>query len=489
MKTEKKQQKEWEVQALVDDVKADFERRKAERKAFELQWQLNMDFANGKQNNTVSSFGTVVPAGKQFWWQQREVFNHISPMIESRLARLADAHPEICVIPADSDNRSRECADVCKKVIASTFQKVGMTELSTAAQMWSEMTGTAFYKIAWDNTGGAQIGEVNKKPIFQGDISVTVCSPFEIYPDNTTASSLNEVQSLIHAKVYKTSTVKEIWGVDVNGGDVEVFDFNNKGKTELGNAVVVIERYEKPTKEMPLGRFVSVAGDKLLYNGSLPFCNAAGGARTFPFVRQTSESVPGCFWGRSVIERAIPVQRAYNSVKNRKTEFINRLACGCISVEDGSVDLESLENEGLAPGTVLVYRQGFNAPKFFEGGSLPAELEREEERLLREFATITGGSDIARAAEVSNISGIALQILTDQDNRRMNRAVSEIMNAYATIATQILRLYRQFAVERRLEQLVKGQEFEVFTWDAGVITSDQICVERKDETARVWYGK
>ena len=488
MKTEKKQ--DLETKKLVGEVAADYERRKTGRKSFELQWQLNMDFVNGRQNNVMSSFGTVVPMGKQFWWQQREIFNHISPMIEARLAKLGAARAEVCVVPSDASEESREHAEVCRKIIASSFQKNGMTELAARAQMWSEITGTSFYKIAWDNNSGAQVGEINGKTVSEGDVSITVCSPFEIYPDNVNAGSLGEVQSLIHAKVYRVSTIKEIWGVCAEGSDVDIFDFNgglSTGRSVIPNAAVVIERYEMPTKQFPEGRLVIIAGGKLLHNGSLPFMNAAEGKRALPFVRQISESVPGCFWGRSVIERAIPVQRAYNAVKNRKTEFFNRLACGCIAVEDGSTDLDALANEGLAPGTVLVYRQGSNPPKFFEGGNFPAELEREEERLLREFATITGGGDIIRAAD-GTVSGVALQILTEQDDRRMNRAISEVMTAFACIANQVLRLYRQFATERRLARLINGREFEIFGWDSQVITSDQVCVERRDKTDNVWHG-
>ena len=45
-----------------------------------------------------------------------------------------------------------------------------------------------------------------------------------------------------------------------------------------------------------------------------------------------------------MVERAIPVQRAYNAVKNRKHEFLNRIAMGVLTVEDGSVDTDNLES-------------------------------------------------------------------------------------------------------------------------------------------------
>src|SRR5690606_27134230 len=120
-----------------------------------------------------------------------------------------------------------------------------------------------------------------------------------------------------------------------------------------------------------------------------------------------------------VIERCIPIQRAYNAVKNRKHEFLNRISMGIMAVEDGSVDIENLEEEGLAPGKVLVYRQGSNTPKMLSTGSVPTDFILEEDRLLNEFLTISGVSDLLRRANTStSLSGVALQLLIEQDEVR-----------------------------------------------------------------------
>lgn len=65
-----------------------------------------------------------------------------------------------------------------------------------------------------------------------------------------------------------------------------------------------------------------------------------------------------------LVDMLIPLQRAYNAVKNRKMEFLNRYTMGVICVEDGSVDTDELEVEGMAPGKVIIYRQGSAAPEF-----------------------------------------------------------------------------------------------------------------------------
>lgn len=65
-----------------------------------------------------------------------------------------------------------------------------------------------------------------------------------------------------------------------------------------------------------------------------------------------------------LVDMLVPFQRAFNAAKNRKMEFLNRYTMGVVCVEDGSVDTDDLEIDGLAPGKIIVYRQGSNAPEF-----------------------------------------------------------------------------------------------------------------------------
>lgn len=64
-----------------------------------------------------------------------------------------------------------------------------------------------------------------------------------------------------------------------------------------------------------------------------------------------------------LVSLLIPHQIAYNTVKNREMEYINRQTMGVLFVEDGSVDVDELSEEGLSGGKILIYRQGSNPPK------------------------------------------------------------------------------------------------------------------------------
>ncbi len=484
---------------LVRDVQEDFRRRQQERKPYELSWQLDLNFLMGNQYCNVTGRGEIEQEEKFFFWQEKEVFNHIAPIVETRLAKLSRVRPKMSVRPTSNEEKDIQSAKAGSKVLQSLSHKVDMPSLISAATLWSEVCGTSFYKVVWDGTRGTYAGKHEGKDVFEGDVGISVCPPFEIYPDSNATDGVETCSSLIHAKAYPVEEIYRKWGQTVEGKDVKVFALTGTGGIGgLGynsfvpgvvgesrhNQEIVIERYEKPSKEYPNGRLVIVAGEKLLYVGELPFRLGEDGTKAFPFVRQVAQAQPGCFWGVSIVDRIIPVQRAYNAVKNRKHEFLNRISMGVLTVEDGSVDTENLEEEGLSPGKVLVYRQGSVPPRLMSPGTVPSDFSYEEDRLLNEFTNISGVSELMRnSATPTNVtSGTALQLLIDQDDTRLTATAEEIRSALKTVARYSLRLFRQYAAYPRLAKTM-GEDgtVELFYFQASDISSDDVIFETENE--------
>ena len=63
-----------------------------------------------------------------------------------------------------------------------------------------------------------------------------------------------------------------------------------------------------------------------------------------------------------LVSLLVPYQKQYNDIKNNMTAYCNRINYEPLAVEDGSVDIDNLEEEGLSPGKILVYRQGAQPP-------------------------------------------------------------------------------------------------------------------------------
>jgi len=488
------------VQDKVDEIIKDYENRKEERKPFEAQWQLNINFLLGNQYCGINANDSIDDYEKQYFWQERETYNHIAPLIETRLAKLAKVRPQMMVRPSSGDEDDISNAKVCKNILDSVASELDMSRIIAQGTRWSEICGTAFYKIVWNDNAGAVIGESQDgKAIYEGDVNIAVCSPFEIFPDSNSSNGIQGCRSLIHARPYHVDSIKQLWGVDVEGQDIDTYNLTNAqvagglgylttvakvGKTQKHNHAMVIERYQLPSVRYPNGRLEIVAGDQLVYEGDLPYKNDKNGDRTFPFVEQISVEQPALFWGSSIIDRTIPVQRAYNAVKNRKHEFLNRISMGVLTVEDGSVDIDNLEEEGLSPGKILVYRQGADRPHMMSAENVPNDFLDEENKLLDEFLEVSGVSDLLvnNIANVGNMSGIALQILLEQDEIRVSATGENIMFAIRKMGEMILRLYKQFATTTRMGRIIGDSgELGLFYWDKNNITSDDVAFETRSE--------
>ncbi len=479
------------IEELIAETVADFNRRRKERLSYERQWELNLNFLRGNQYVKLNNRGEIIAEDKGYLWQNRGVFNHIAPIMESRAAKFSRVTPNIYVRPKSDDDEDVSNASVAEKLIEEAFKKTGIEEVVRQTTSWSESCGTGFYKIIWNNQSGKVLGELDGNDVFEGDADVISVSPFEIFPDNLCTEKLDAQRSIIHAKAMPVSVIREKYGVEIAGEEIDVFDLspysaaalNNRSKKCLSDAAVVIEKYEAPSTVYPEGRLITVSGGKLLYYGVLPYNSTSDGKKRYPFVKQESCVVSGSFFGSSIIERLIPVQRAYNAVKNRKHEFLNRISNGVLTVEDGSVDIDDLSEDGLSPGKVLVYRQGCKPPEVMAEASVPSDFSDEETKLLNEFVIISGVSDVASSNQNAKVSsGTALELLIEQDNERLTLNAEIIRKCYLEISRHILWLYQQFVKGVRAVKSVDGfDKTRIYYANKNTAFSDDVYLESENE--------
>ena len=499
---------------LAEEVEKDFLRRQRERKPLERSWQLNMSFVSGNQYCDIDASGEMFEEDKGYYWQSKRVFNHIAPIIDTRLSKLSRIRPSLTVRAASDDESDRHSAALASNILAAAQEDADLDGVISAATMWSEICGTAFYKTVWNAAGGKAVGVTEDgKNVREGRAEVAAVSPFEIYPYSLAVEALADQPSIIHAKALPVQDIYTMYGVKLEGRDIEEFTlamnagsggryaglagaagYGADGSGAYAGAVgvgagksavkrgyeLVIERYERPTADMPEGRLTVVAGGRLLYDGELPYKNGEDGGREYPFVKQVALPLAGSFFGASVVDRLIPLQRAFNALKNRKHEFLNRIAMGTVAVEDGSVDVDELAEDGLMPGKIIVYRQGGTPPALMNAGSVPDEFWKEEEALISEFAKIAGTGDLSENAD--SFSGVTsatgLQLIIDQDDLRLNVTYGGIKRAVKTIGRHILRLYRQFAADLRLMKYAgENNALNLFYFKGSDISSDDVVLE------------
>ena len=483
----------------VAEIRKDFAARSAARRAFEAQWQVNCNFVAGNQYVYAKGDGSVLWEDRDYFWQERECFNHIAPIIETRLAKLQRVRPKMSVRPASGDEDDRLSAKAAAKILRSACAKAELDTIVAQATVWSEICGSVFYKVAWNGRGGKKIGVRGGKSVYEGDVCIQVCPPFEIYPDALSHATIADCESILHARAVPVDEIERQYGVRVEPENTDLIADAGKymsggldgssasalfGRERAEGCCLLIERYTRPNADNEGGEYAAVAGGKLLVLCELPYRCGPDAEPDFPFVQQNCMTRAGCFYGTSMVERCIPIQRAFNAVKNRKHEFLNRIAMVVLAVEDGSVDTDNLETEGLSPGKILLYRQGSRPPALLDPGRVPTDFRYEEESLLSEFIAVTGVSEIMRSSAVPSgmTSGVALQLLIEQDDTRLSVTAEHVRAAVRSMAKIMLRLYQQFARRPRLIRFV-GEEgdVELLRFTASDIGCDDVVFETENE--------
>lgn len=487
---------------FADYVNKEYKKRQSERKPFETQWRLNMEFVNGNQYLDINAgSGSIEEVPRMYFHQEREVFNQIATILETRIAKISRQKPLLKTRPASIDDHDVSSAKVSSMLLGSAWHEQDMDQSYEDFVSWLELTGTCFLKVTWNTNIGRVVGQQtdeqgNPTTVKEGDLDTVVCPPHEIFPDSSWRSGMRQVRSIIHAKAYHVDEIFDMFGVEVEPEKVDVMTLQQSsggvgglgygsgtfksGQMTLENSAVVKEYYERPCRKYPQGRFIVVAGDKTLYSGPLPYMLGKDGEPDLPFVRTVAIDRPGCIWGHSVVERCIPIQRRYNALRNRKAEYLNLVTIGQWRVPIGSIDEGAELNN--APGNVLYYRATVNgaAPEPIAYPSLPSSFENEESVLLSEFTAISGVSELSRYSEAPSgvKSGVALGISKEQDDTRISTSVSRIANSTVVLGQYWLRLYRQFVQEQRILRWVgANREVDVREWTASDLRTDDVFIE------------
>ena len=106
-------------------------------------------------------------------------------MSKTRQAKLNTVRPSLTVRPFSSDDGDVKTAKNATKILNSACDRLDVDALLTDGTMWSEICGTGFYYIGWDERAGLEISD----GVFEGDVCASVVPPFEIYPDNIFAQT------------------------------------------------------------------------------------------------------------------------------------------------------------------------------------------------------------------------------------------------------------------------------------------------------------
>lgn len=482
---------------VIAFVQKELERRKGERFPLEQQWTLNANFLVGNQYCEINPYRRDIEQLEPVYdWLERETFNQIAPLIQTRIANLKKISYLMKVKPRTNELKDYGKAETSTSILQYTQKKTGFEQKKDTMIAWNELCGNCFWLAWWDSSKGEKVGvesvsvekddglEYIKAEYHEGDLDYGLITPYEIYPESVFKQGIENQRSIILEQVKTVDEIYDLYGVETEGTQVDTFaltpigsgggfGYENTvvsiGHRSMDHAQKVYTYFERPSRRNPNGRMIIIVGqDQLIYYGDLPY-------QRIPIVQCICQEVPGQFFGKSVIEDLIPRQRAYNGCLNRIHEYIKRVAIQSVMVEEGAlIDIEEYQENGQAPGALLVYRQGYSPPVPVPNGVLPSEIMQERYNLKSDMEYIAGTSQLmVNGAVPSGVtSGTAIENLMDIDSTRLSLTGDYVRNSIKQLAIVWLEIYRKYATTKRVLNCVgKNNIGNAIVWSKEDINS------------------
>ena len=482
---------------IIHNVLEDLEKRRGQRSSLERQWTLNANFLVGNQYCEVRPCtGEIEQLEPVYGWLNRETFNNIAPLIQTRIANLKKINYMMKVKPATNELDDYAKAEVSTSVLQYTQKSTDFESKKDTMIYWEELCGNCFWLSWWDKDKGERYGEEEvteigadgtekkfKRAYCQGDLDYGLITPYEVFPESIFKQGVENQRSVILEQVKSIEDIYDLYGIDVEGSSIETFELTpvtsggglgyentviSIGHRTAENAEKVITYFERPSRRRPNGLMVIIVGDEhLVYYGDMLYSK-------IPLIQSVCHEVPGQFFGKSVIEDLIPYQRTLNGCINSLHEYIKRLPLGNFLVEEGSIDIDDFTEHGLEPGGCLVYKNDAKPPVPVQSGSLPAEIMTERYNIKTDMEYVAGVSQlmVSGNAPQTNMSGTAISSLMDIDNTRLSLTGDHIRNSVRKLAILWLEIYKKYATTRRIVNYVGTNNIgKALVWSSEDINS------------------
>lgn len=466
------------------DIESKLREATDHRWTVESQWRLNIAWLIGRQYTTINRGSRRLEEVPAPPWRVRYVSNRILPTWRMYLGRLAKIRPVPEAIPATGSEADMMAAKVADKLLKYVWIKERLDKQKAIELYgWMLACGSAFLTVWWDHDSGDLIEipeaveseELIRNPDAavqrMGDIRVDVVSPFEVYPDPS-ARSWEECRFVFHVKAVPVDILKEMFPEDADkihaesGLEMIASWFADPlmvapGSTKplvypIKDHARLIEYYERPSKRYPRGRHAIAAGmgNWVVMEDKLPYDHLR-----IPLVKFDFIPIPGRFWGMSLIEQLIPIQKNLNLSKSMLIE--NKIALTRPKVLIPTTAEVSPDAFTTEAGEKVWYNPLGGRPEPWVPPPIPGYVLSELQMIEQDFMEVSSLHWVSRGMNppgVRTAAGIA--ILQEADETPLGPILTWNEQGWQETAEQVIELARQFYTETRIVYARLGDKVE-----------------------------
>jgi hypothetical protein len=437
------------------------------RQQLERQWYINLAFYSGKQNvqlvstsgGSGNSTGIRLYTPSAPYYRSRPCINRIRPIIRTELSKLTSQKPSATVVPATGEDADLSAAQAAEQIWESVYSQKKINSVFRQTMLWTLCCGTGFMKVYWDAKKKSpqwqppnqqeqmimMMQGIKEKPA-DGDFCYEMVTPFHLFVPDMMQEDIENQPYVIQLQTRTPEWVKLNYGMDVPPNAMEASDIlsdsflNLVGASEFKkDTVLCYEVWVKPGNVtfMPEGGMFTIVGDKLVqFVKGNPYIH-----QQYPYAK-VPHIPTGRFYGDSVINDLVAIQREYNRTRGQITEAKNKMGHPQLLSAKGAIVASKITTE---PGQVIEYNLGYPTPEPLPLQSLPAHVLQEIDRLLMDFEDISGQHQVSKGQVPSGVTAAtAINFLQEQDESMLSVTHDGIEEAFEKIGYQTLCYVKQY---------------------------------------------
>lgn len=450
-----------EGKEFVGWVKNKYTAAKQARTREVSQWNLNLAMYFGNQNVRVTRDG--VNAGKLATISKRPnveqlIINRVRPLIRTELARMLSQKPAASAVPASSEDEDLMAAMAAEQVWESLYSRKKFHTHFSRAAWWTATVGTGFIKTYWDDT---VVDKMQPEGAGQGDIEFASVQPFNLFVPDLLEQEVDGQPYIIEVSVKPVDWLNYIFKdklerpvtAEARAATSILEDAYATGRQDdssKDDSAYVYELWLKPgaCKFAIEGAYAMIVGNELVafLPGKLPYAHGE-----YPYSK--IENIPTAkFYGASVIEDVISLQREYNKIRSQIAD--NRRKAGSIqfTAYKGSILPEKVTNEA---GQFILVRPGMQMPQATQPANLPSYISENMDRVLSDIEDISGQHQVSKGNVPTGVTAAtAISYLQERDDSLLTHTYQSIEQATERVAKQSISLTVQYWDQPRLVQVI-----------------------------------
>lgn len=410
-----------------------------------------------REQDTTSSYER--PGGKARH-RVRSVRNYIFDHVETEVSGATQKVPGYDIAPTSTEPRRISAARLARQVIYYGYEQWNVRRATERVIRYAVSADEGFAWPYFDNTVGpyfeVDVTDADGKPtgerktVGQGEIKIRTFGPNEVFWEPGIKFEESPWHGIRQARDLDATMEMDgyVGGkLEADGQKAETSDPDSAQE----RLVLVTEYLERPTRNRPTGRWITMAGGRVIVaERPYPCRDGEGKVLDEPVLHELHYAEdPDSERNLGLVRFLLDAQRQLNHAVSKIAEWVNLALNPQLLVVNGKVLSGKLND---MPGAI-VRVAGAGEVRWRETPAIPVELFRQKEEAIADMARIAAQNDIPSQVE----SGKGIQFLLEKDASRRAGFYNNLAQFHARLARHCLYLVQRHYTEPRLLK-VRGEQ-------------------------------